>query len=101
MLNHIMHSNQQVVTHPVEHLTADDITSLPELPMTQADDGTWYCDGESTQVVQEQGKNLFDGIVREKDGLYDVDGNFTDNTNYDVYYLRKKEANQLIPILNT
>lgn len=49
MLNHILHSNQQVVTHPVEHLTADDIASLPELPMTQSADGAWYCDGESTQ----------------------------------------------------
>lgn len=49
MLNHIMHSNQQVVTHPVEHIPASVLSALPELPMTQSADGTYFCDGESTQ----------------------------------------------------
>ena len=72
MLNHIMHSNQQVVTHPVEHLTADDIASLPELPMMQADDGTWYCDGESTQETT-KGYQLFDKSTAQ-DGFIKSDG---------------------------
>ena len=62
-------AKEEIPTHPVEYLPEDDISALPVLPMTQSADGTWYCDGENTQVVQEQGKNLFD--VRDYDGFPD------------------------------
>ncbi len=39
----------EVPVHPVEYLPEADLAALPELPMTQGEDGTYYCDGESTQ----------------------------------------------------
>lgn len=66
-------AKEEIPTHPVEYLTKDDISALPVLPMTQSADGTWYCDGESTQVVQEQGKNLFDK-TKAQDGYIKSDG---------------------------
>lgn len=59
MLKREFHTAQQVPVHPVQFLSVAELESLPELLMTQAEDGTYYCDGESTQYTQEQGKNLF------------------------------------------
>lgn len=42
-------AKEEIPTHPVEYLPEADIAALPVLPMTQSADGTWCCDGESTQ----------------------------------------------------
>lgn len=60
----------EVPVHPVEYLTADDITSLPELPMKQAEDGTYFCNGESTQDGEPSPDNPIEIVNTYPAGTY-------------------------------
>lgn len=60
----------EVPVHPVEFLTEADIAAFPELPMTQGDDGTYFCDGESTQDGTPSPDNSIPIINTYKAGTY-------------------------------
>lgn len=60
MHNRLLHAQNIVPVHPVEYILSENLDTLPELPMVDNGDGTYYCDGISTQETSVTGKNLFD-----------------------------------------
>ena len=60
MNNRLLHAQNIVPVHPVEYILPENLDALPELPMTNNGDGTYYCEGMSTQETSVIGKNLFD-----------------------------------------
>ena len=49
MLNRLLHAQNIVPVHPVEYILPENLDALPELPMMDNGDGTYYCDGVSSQ----------------------------------------------------
>lgn len=75
MNNRLLHAQNIVPVHPVEYILPENLDALPELPMTDNGDGTYYCDGVSTQETT-QGTNLtgelIPGLLNDNQGTIQV-----------------------------